>query len=341
MGEISLKTGNNARNGEKNGLNRLIRGVYGRTIGPDPRNFNQRANLGRNAPLVRSFPLSFSRMVYPVSLSEVCMKSVAVIMSVYKLDDPIAFRDSLLSIINQTHPCDLFIFRDGDVPELIYDILDEFSSNATVRVFHSDENIGLANALNKLIEELLVYGYDYVARMDSDDISRPNRIALQVSYFENNPAVAVCGTSCREFGASYAKEEKHLPTTHAELLTFSISRCPFIHPSVMFRAEVFEAGYRYPTNTIFTEDMAFWFLLLNKGYKFGNLNDILLDYRLCEKTIERRMGLDKALSEIKLRLFNMIVLKQCTLKNTMLIFSRMVFHMMPSSLVKYAYKKMR
>ncbi|MFM5122396.1 hypothetical protein ACEUAZ_09615, partial [Aeromonas veronii] len=40
----------------KNGLNRLIRGVYGRTIGPDPRNFNQRASLGRNDLLIRTFP---------------------------------------------------------------------------------------------------------------------------------------------------------------------------------------------------------------------------------------------------------------------------------------------
>ncbi|MEL4148374.1 hypothetical protein AAFM45_11955 [Klebsiella pneumoniae] len=48
MGEISVKTGNNARNGGKNSLNRLIRCVCGKKIGPDPRNFNQRVSLGRN-----------------------------------------------------------------------------------------------------------------------------------------------------------------------------------------------------------------------------------------------------------------------------------------------------
>ncbi|WP_261785624.1 helix-turn-helix transcriptional regulator, partial [Escherichia coli] len=54
-GEISVKTGNNARNCGKNSLNRLIRCVCGKKIGPDPRNFNQRVNLGRNDLLIRTF----------------------------------------------------------------------------------------------------------------------------------------------------------------------------------------------------------------------------------------------------------------------------------------------
>ncbi|MGW8254713.1 hypothetical protein ACWGMH_19445 [Klebsiella pneumoniae] len=52
----SVKTGNNARNGGKNSLNRLIRCVCGKKIGPDPRNFNQRVSLGRNDLLIRTFP---------------------------------------------------------------------------------------------------------------------------------------------------------------------------------------------------------------------------------------------------------------------------------------------
>ncbi|WP_320157677.1 hypothetical protein [Klebsiella pneumoniae] len=59
MGEISVKTGNNARNGGKNSLNRLIRCVCGKKIGPDPRNFNQRVSLGRNDLLIRTFLRSF------------------------------------------------------------------------------------------------------------------------------------------------------------------------------------------------------------------------------------------------------------------------------------------
>ena len=70
MGEISVKTGNNARNGGKNSLNRLIRCVCGKKIGPDPRNFNQRVSLGRNDLLIRTFPsnvLELGRDTYTVS----------------------------------------------------------------------------------------------------------------------------------------------------------------------------------------------------------------------------------------------------------------------------------
>ncbi|MEF5036173.1 hypothetical protein U9820_09055 [Escherichia coli] len=68
MGEISVKTGNNARNGGKNSLNRLIRCVCGKKIGPDPRNFNQRVSLGRNDLLIRTFP-GFPRRAAAAGLS--------------------------------------------------------------------------------------------------------------------------------------------------------------------------------------------------------------------------------------------------------------------------------
>nr|WP_323806913.1 hypothetical protein [Klebsiella pneumoniae] len=71
MGEISVKTGNNARNGGKNSLNRLIRCVCGKKIGPDPRNFNQRVSLGRNDLLIRTFLNNLCRLVIkPMTLTD-------------------------------------------------------------------------------------------------------------------------------------------------------------------------------------------------------------------------------------------------------------------------------
>nr|WP_319922285.1 hypothetical protein [Klebsiella pneumoniae] len=74
MGEISVKTGNNARNGGKNSLNRLIRCVCGKKIGPDPRNFNQRVSLGRNDLLIRTF---LSNNFFDHFRSTVCSVSIA------------------------------------------------------------------------------------------------------------------------------------------------------------------------------------------------------------------------------------------------------------------------
>ncbi|MDN4406880.1 hypothetical protein OA802_23810, partial [Citrobacter portucalensis] len=69
VGEISVKTGNNARNGGKNSLNRLIRCVCGKKIGPDPRNFNQRVSLGRNDLLIRTF-LSYHHSFLPLTKTD-------------------------------------------------------------------------------------------------------------------------------------------------------------------------------------------------------------------------------------------------------------------------------
>lgn len=268
--------------------------------------------------------------------------NTCIIMSVYFSDSVLYFKQAIDSLLDQTYPVDIYIFVDGDISLTLRKVLETYSQCSNVFIFYNIDNIGLAKGLNKLIDEFVISSdYKYVARMDSDDISRPNRIEKQINFFEDNENIDVLGTSCREFGASFSLDEKHLPKTHRELLNFSITRCPFIHPSVMFRVSVFKKGFRYPENTILTEDMAFWFLLLRNGFHFANINEILLDYRLNEDTIHRRKGLKKAMSEINVRAHNMILLKQVNLKNIALIGARVVFHLMPSSLVKFAYKKAR
>ena len=267
--------------------------------------------------------------------------SVVVIMSVYKSDTPDALKIAIDSILEQTVICDLLIYQDGSIPNILSGVLSEYTDRINIQLFINSINKGLASGLNCLINYAIEQKYEYIARMDSDDISRPKRIEKQVIFFENNKNIDVLGTSCHEFGASFALDEKHLPKTHEELLNFSITRCPFIHPSVMFRSSVFEKGIRYPENTVLTEDMALWFLLLNNGFQFANINEILLDYRLNENTINRRKGFKKAMSEINIRTQNMISLKQINIKNISLIGARIVFHIMPSSLVKLAYKKAR
>ncbi|MGL5623035.1 glycosyltransferase, partial [Cetobacterium sp.] len=243
-------------------------------------------------------------------------KKVAVIMSVYKNDNSYFFMRAVDSILEQDYKnIVLFIFVDGPVSSQIEEYLDKIES-PLVMIFSSKVSLGLANGLNVLIDKLISLGdFEYIARMDSDDISYKTRITRQVEFLNSNLSIDICGTSCREFGASFALEEKHLPTTHQQLLDFSITRCPFIHPSVMFRRRVFETGIRYPTDTALTEDMALWFELLVNGFKFANINEVLLDYRLNENTIKRRKGVDKALSEVKVRLYYMFKLKRISFRS--------------------------
>jgi hypothetical protein len=263
---------------------------------------------------------------------------ISVIMSLYKNDSPEYAIVAIDSILKQDVDCDIFIYRDGKVSVDLQAVLDFYSNNVHCRIFESDENKGLAFALNYLIERSLEEGYEYIARMDSDDISHPQRLKTQMNFMETCSDIHVLGTSCHEFGAYFALDQKHLPVNHKDLLKFSIIRCPFIHPSVMFRRKVFDKGFRYPMDTTLTEDMALWFYLLQNGFRFANINEVLLDYRLDEQTIYRRKGFNKALSEIKLRSKYMKILKQTSLKNIMLIYSRILFHLMPANVLRMAYK---
>lgn len=267
------------------------------------------------------------------------VNKVAVIMCVYNGDDSAHLSDSINSILNQTIPVDLYIFQDGNVNESISKVL--FNFRKKIFLIESEDNLGLATGLNNLIDIVLSKKYNFIARMDADDISYKNRIESQVAFLNSNAEIDVLGTSCREFGSSFSLQEKHLPEKHEDLLDFSIARCPFIHPTVMFRTSVFELGYRYPTNTTLTEDMAFWFILLNSGFNFANINEVLLDYRLNEDTVNRRRGIKKAFSEFEVRFRYMLTLKQVNFKNLMLVFSRLVFHLVPPKIIALCYKYVR
>ncbi|WP_420924833.1 glycosyltransferase [Aeromonas veronii] len=265
--------------------------------------------------------------------------SVAVIMSVYRTDSFQFVKDAINSILSQTYPCTLYIYQDGPVSTEISYLLDTISyANDNVIFFVSDVNHGLAHALNFMIDHVVSEGYDFIARMDSDDISRPTRIAKQIDYFKQHPDVDVLGASCREFGASYALVEKHLPKSHAELVDFSVARCPFIHPTVMFRSRLFFNGVRYPTDTKLTEDMALWLKLIEDGYRLANLNEVLLDYRLNANAVKRRQGIGKAISEFDIRFKHMRAMKKSSPKNIILISSRLLFHVLPLPIIKMLYK---
>ncbi|HCR3215046.1 glycosyltransferase [Providencia rettgeri] len=262
-------------------------------------------------------------------------------MSVYKSDKPDYLREAIESILNQSIANDLYLYRDGIVTASLQKILDEYATSGKIKYYSRDKNEGLASSLNYLIDIVVNKNYDYIARMDSDDISHPNRLERQLEYFNSHKHIDICGTFCREFGASYALQQKILPTSHEKLIKFSIARCPFIHPSVMFRAKIFDLGHRYPTNTQLTEDMAFWFELLKYQFKFGNINEVLIDYRVTEDTVTRRQGMNKAWSEFSIRLKHMFILRQVSISNFLLVSSRLFFHILPSPVIKLAYKFIR
>ncbi|MCW4781410.1 glycosyltransferase [Enterobacter chuandaensis] len=264
--------------------------------------------------------------------------TISVIMSVYKKDNPDHVCQAIESILNQDIRCDILIYRDGKVSAELQQTLTHYANNTQCYIYEGNNNMGLAHALNFLIDIALKRSYKFIARMDSDDISHPERLRKQRDFMQTFDDIDVLGTSCKEFGADFALSKKNLPINHSELMKFSITRCPLIHPSVMFRSKVFEKGHRYPVQTSLTEDMAFWFHLLSEGFIFANLNEVLLHYRISENMINRRKGIKKAIDEIKLRIRYMFSLKQFSLRNIIMINSRIVFHLLPNKFMRIAYK---
>lgn len=269
--------------------------------------------------------------------------SVAIIMSVYKNDKLDHIKEAINSVYIQENIIPLIlVYIDGEIPQQQFEYLESLYRDNIIELISSRNNQGLSFALNMLIDKALTYpDVEYIARMDSNDISYPTRLSIQKEFLDLNSDIDILGTSCQEFGASYALNEKRLPSNHSDLIQFSITRCPFIPPSVMFRRRVFEQGNRYPTHTCFTEDMAFWLELLYKNYKFHNLPDVLLKYRLEENTMSRRSGLSKAKSEVSLRLGYMFLLNKFSFKNMLLIYSRYFFHLLPPKIMSLAYKHLR
>lgn len=267
---------------------------------------------------------------------------VAVIMSVYKYDNVEFCKQSIESLLCQDTSCDIFLYVDGAIPDELDNLIMYYEcAHNNINVFRGSFNVGLGAALNYLIDEVLKGDYLFVARMDSDDISKPNRFSEQMSFFNTHHDIDVLGTFCKEFGSSYALDIKRLPIHHSDLADFSCVRCPFIHPTVMFRRSVFDDGFRYPIHTNLTEDMALWFLLLEHGYHFSNIDRVLLDYRMTENTVIRRSGWKKALSEFTIRLHYVRVLNKFSFRNFFLILLRLIFHLLPPSILKLFYKYCR
>ncbi|MFT5852219.1 MAG: glycosyltransferase involved in cell wall biosynthesis [Colwellia sp.] len=274
--------------------------------------------------------------------------NVAVIMSVYKNDNFSQIKEAVESIKLQTLHCHLFVVADGPIAAEVNDYFSTLACNNselfTVYYFPRATNFGLAHSLNELIEHVLQSKneYLYIARMDADDICYTERLQKQVEYFSTHLSVDILGTGCKEFSSTKRDVyTKILPEKNETLKKELIKRCPFVHPSVMFRISLFRDGMRYPTDTKFTEDYAFWVLLAVKRYKFGNIQETLIKFRFESDVLARRRGFRKANSEFLARWSAMNQLDCMSLENIFYSFAIWGLRVVPSSIANIAYKKLR
>ena len=270
--------------------------------------------------------------------------SVAVAMSVYKSDTVKNLKLSIDSILNQTYKyIDLFVEVDGSVSDELSNLLEFYNLKSNVNIHYNQENKGLASRLNQIIETVLEKdSYAYIARMDADDISECDRIEKQVKFLIDNQSVSVVGSDVIEIdNLGNEKFYKKMNSTHEELKNNIIKKCPFNHPSVLFRIDVFSKhGYRYKSHLMNTQDYYLWVDLLSGGLKFANINEPLLKFRV-DDFFHHRRGLKKALNDVKSRFYAFKKLDVVTLGNLFHTFLLFILRVSPASVKSFAYKTLR
>lgn len=222
------------------------------------------------------------------------MRLFSVLVPVYKNDVLEQFKIAIRSISeDQTcKPSQIVITVDGPLPLEIKEYVLQLEKNELFTVVWSKVNNGLGIALNLGLDQCK---YDIVARMDSDDVSFPDRFERQLKLMDKNDLVSA---SLAEFSTSTGEIESiRRATNRKRIPQVYWLRNPFNHPSVMFRkSEVLKAG-GYLDMPYF-EDWYLWVRMINHGARCDNLNEPLVYFRSDKNQLNRRRGINYLKFEI-------------------------------------------
>lgn len=215
-----------------------------------------------------------------------------VLISVYKNDNVNFFKQALESVTCQQtkKPTQVVVVEDGPVPKVIDDTIEKLAEKENeieFTVITKKINAGLAAALNS---GLGACKYEWIARMDSDDISVPERFEKQILYIEKNPEIDIIGGTISEFNEvpGDLKSERHVGISQEEIIKMARSRTPMNHVSVMYRkSAVIKAG-RYSENFGKLEDYKLWVDMISHKANMANIDDNLVYVRIGNGFISRR-----------------------------------------------------
>ena len=211
-------------------------------------------------------------------------KDFSVLMPVYCKEKPEHLKQSIESILNQTiRPKEIVIVKDGILTEELEEVIKQYK----VKEVQIDENVGLGKALKIGVENC---SYDIIARMDSDDISLPNRFEIELKEFEKNPNLVLVGGQFVEFNESGIGKKREVPKDIDSIIKYSKSRNPFNHVTVMFKKkEILDVGNYH--HMPYFEDYYLWILLIKNNYELLNLDEVLVYVRSGEEMLKRRGGI--------------------------------------------------
>lgn len=211
-------------------------------------------------------------------------KKYSVLMSLYKKEKPEYLRLALDSMLNQTiAPDEIVLVEDGPLTEELYSVLEEYPSLHRVK---NETNLGLGLALNV---GLNACRNELVARMDTDDCSKPERCEKQLACFEEKPYLSIVGSHIDEFigDISNVVSKRIVPTSSEAIYEYAKKRSAFNHPAVMYSktAVLDNGGY---ADLKRNQDVDLFGRMQFKGYKAENIDESLLWFRSSDELAKRR-----------------------------------------------------
>lgn len=198
---------------------------------------------------------------------------VSILMPVYKT--AAYLKEAVDSILAQSFTDFELIVLDDCSPDNSEEILDEYDDPRIVR-YHGEVNRGLSNVLNVGMD--MARG-KYIARMDSDDISLPNRLEVQVNYLEAHPEVDLCSCGMRLFGAKVETWVRESDPEKVKITALFFS--PILHASSVWRKDSFDRnGLRFRQEMVPAEDFDMWCRAIVCGLTLVNIPDVMYLYRI-------------------------------------------------------------
>lgn len=227
------------------------------------------------------------------------MKKYSVLMSLYKKEHPEYLRLALDSMITQTvTPDEIVIVEDGPLTDELYSVVEKYKSNYSdlIKIVVNKKNLGLGLALNRGLKRCR---NELVARMDTDDISKPERCEKQLRRFDRKPWLSIVGSHIDEFvgDTSNIISQRRVPTSSKAIYEYAKKRSAFNHPAVMYRkSDVLSLrGY---TDLKRNQDVDLFGRMLFRGYKAENIDESLLWFRSSDELAKRRKSWENTWSYI-------------------------------------------
>lgn len=263
----------------------------------------------------------------------------SVLLSLYHKENFLALDQCFQSIWkDQTiQPDEIILVLDGPIGEELSQCVQKWQQiiGKSLSVIPLSQNVGLGKALNKGLEHC---SNEWVFRMDTDDISKPDRFKKQIQFIKKNPEVVLFSGQILEFNENPSDADilKSVPTEHTDIIKFAQKRSPFNHMTVAYKKSVIEAvgGYQHH---LFMEDYNLWLRVIGAGYRVGNHPDILLYARVGNGMHARRKGLEYVNSELQLLKLKKELKLQDPIHANILFLLRSSFRLLPSTLLGKIY----